>query len=196
MTLGTILIAVIPALLSVGAAVYATRSASRAKAGEIEAARLRQLEDRLSAKKIEMYEPMLRALGNMLTPDEVKKKLTGEARQRALLSAEEALPQFMNEAVVYASDEVLRAFARFRLAAGSGCSTMITVRLVADFMIAVRRDVVGSTTDATGLELLGVRINDLFSQPEFIEAITHPVDELARRYDWTPPWTGTKLDAL
>lgn len=51
-----------------------------------------------------------------------------------------------------------------------------------------RRDLVGSDTSITGLEAMGMRIEDIFSEPPYIDAFALPFEELARRHDWTPSW--------
>lgn len=63
----TLVAPVIAALVSGAAAIYAARSANKARASEVEASRLRELEQRLSSKKIEIYESILTTLGNVLT---------------------------------------------------------------------------------------------------------------------------------
>lgn len=186
MTRGSLL-TLIPALFSLGAAVFAAIYANKARIRESEAARIRQLEERLSAKKTAMYEPVLRALGNTLTPNAVKAILTGDAKARAELTVEEAIPHFMNESVAYASDEVLITFTRFRLGAADA-PAQITMRLIADFMIAVRQDIVGPESRATGVELLGVRINDLFSTQENLDSLTLTLEELGQMHNWRAPW--------
>ncbi|OCI32708.1 hypothetical protein [Oerskovia enterophila] len=186
------ILALIPALFALGSAIIAAIFAYKAKSRENEAARIRQLEERLSAKKTAMYEPVLQALGNMLTPDAAKANLRGDSKVRAELSAEEAIPRFMIDSITYASDEVLVAFARFRLASAAVPTppAQITMRLVADFMIAIRKDIVGPASKATGIELMGVRINDLFSSKENVDALTLSLEELSQEHDWRAPWHG------
>jgi hypothetical protein len=56
-------IAVIAAAGSIAAAVISSRSASRAKAAELQAARIHELESRLAESKAKVYGPMVRFQG-------------------------------------------------------------------------------------------------------------------------------------
>lgn len=171
---------VISSLASITAAVLAARSAERARAAESETARLRQLEERLSEKKVAMYEPLIIALGNMLLP--------GDGRAKALAAAAKVLPTFMNQVVVYGSDEVLEAYARFRVGTATEPPPYVTFNLVASLILAIRRDLAGPGSKVTGLQVIGMRVNDLYNQPELVHALSSPLDEVAKRHGWTPPW--------
>jgi len=94
----------------------------------------------------------------------------------------------MNHAAVYGPDDVLRAFARFRLASNYNPPSTITMRLVADFMLTIRRDLDGGQSTVTGVELFGMRVNDLYSQTNLVAALTDPFDQVCAREGWTPPW--------
>jgi hypothetical protein len=166
-------------LVSLIAAVVAMRSASKAGQAEAEAARLRQLEERVAQKKYELYQPILKTMGDLLTPGR------GAAATKDM---ESVLPEFMTFVSIWGSDEAVTAFFRFRSAASTQPPAAITVRLVADFLLAARKDLAGPDTSVTGLETIGMRINDIYKQPTYIDAFTLPFDELAKRHDWTPPW--------
>lgn len=178
MTLQELLPVAIPAVVSIIAAIIAGRSARRAGASDREAQRLRDLEARLSVKKYETYEPFLKALGDMLTPG--RNKVTNKAML-------DSMADFMNLVVAYGSDDVIRAYARFRAASSSEPPATVTVRLIADLVVAMRRDLGGATT-LTGLEVLGMRINDLYSSQENVHALSAPFEEVCQRAGWVPPW--------
>jgi hypothetical protein len=127
----SVAIAVIPALASIAAAIIASRYANRARAAEAETARLRAAEERLAQKKFQLYEPMLKGIGDMLLP--------GNSNKKALA----AMPDFMNFATVWASDEALRAFFHFRIASNYDPPPQVLMRLMADFMVAARNDLNG-----------------------------------------------------
>ena len=114
-------IAVIPALASIAAAIVSGRFAGKARRAEAEAARLRELEERLAGKKYDMYEPILRGLGQMLLPGNAKK---------ALPEVEKAMPNFMTFVAVWGSDKALRAFSRYRLGSSTSPPPEIVLRLV------------------------------------------------------------------
>lgn len=159
------------------------RSASKASRAEAEAARMRQLEERVAQKKFELYQPILKTMGDLLTPGR------GTLASKDM---ESVLPDFMTFVSIWGSDEAVTAFFRFRSSASTNPPPAITVRLVADFLLAARRDLAGPDTSITGLEAIGMRINDIYEQPTYVDAFALPFDELARRHDWTPPWEAAR----
>lgn len=171
----------VPAAASLLAALWAARSANRARQAESEAARLRQLEERLAEKKFALYEPILTALGELFTPG---RSVAGTKRM------ENELPKFMTFVAMWGSDEAVETFFRYRQAAGSDPQPphQITLRLVSDFLIAVRHDLSGDQSRITGLEAMGMRITDLYSDPDGVDTFSLPLDALARKHGWTPPW--------
>ena len=186
----------VTAAISAGAALYAAASAARARASEAEASRLRELEQRLSAKKIEIYERILKTLGDMLVPEEMRNSQAGRGRSPSKTDPlTTSLFEFMNRVIVYGSDEVLQAFSRFRLASGSNPPPLVTMRLVTDFMLAIRRDLDGGQTKVTGVELIGMRINDFYSEVGLVEALTEPFEAVCRRHSWSPPWAAGSMGA-
>jgi hypothetical protein len=181
MDVGAVVLVTVPALASVGAAITAGVYARRSRLAETEAIRLRQLEERLSVKKIEMYEPLLQHLGDLLT-----KKAGAEA------ASESVVRQFMSLVVVYGSDDVLSAFTRFRTATASAPPAPVVLRLTADLFAAIRSDLAGASS-ATGLELVGMRINDIYAPGgTLLGALVDPFDEVCKREAWTPPWKAAE----
>lgn len=172
-------IAIIPALASIAAAFVSSRFANRARLAETESTRLRELEERLAGKKYDMYEPILRGLGQMMLPGNATK---------ALPEVEKAMPDFMTFIAVWGSDKALRAFSRYRLGSSTEPPAEIALRLVTDFMLAAREDLRSGPTQANGIDLLGSRINDLYAHPDLVDAFTLPFDDLARKHRWEPPW--------
>jgi hypothetical protein len=172
-----ILTIALPAVVSVFAAVWAARSAGRARAAEHEAARLRALEERIAQKKFELYQPMLEALGGMMTPGRTEVALAG---------AGDIMSDFQTFVSVWGSDDAVRAFYRFRTASSTNPPPMIIIRLVSDFIIEARRDLAWPSTTLTGREVMGMRINEY--SPELEEALTLPFDALASKYAWRAPW--------
>lgn len=175
-----ILTIVLPAAVSVFAAIGAARSATRARAAEHEAARLRALEDRVAQKKFELYQPMLQALGSMMTPGREESTLAGLT---------DVMSDFQTFVSVWGSDDAVRAFYKFRVASSTNPPAMILIRLVSDFMVEARRDLAWPNTELTGREVMGMRINEM--TPELQEALTVDFDSLARKYDWNPPWKSS-----
>lgn len=173
-----------PAVVSVFAAVWAARSAGRARAAEHEAARLRALEERIAQKKFELYQPMLETLGTMMTP--------GQA-ESGLANAGKVMSDFQTFVSVWGSDDAVRAFYKFRIASSTNPPPMIIIRLVSDFMIEARRDLAWPNTQLTGREVMGMRLNE--TTPELEEALTLEFDALAMKYEWRAPWHSQPLRA-
>lgn len=176
---------VVSTLVAVGSAIFSAVMASRARQADAEAARLRDLESRLSVKKAGLYEPMLNVLGKSLTP--------GAFRPGDTATADELADQtlaFMQLAPVYASDEVLLAFMRFRMGHAGSPPLAIGLRLTDDLMAAMRSDLTGGSTRMVGMRLIGIRMNDLFTNEQYAPALEHTVSELAAMLGWVPPWDG------
>lgn len=169
----------VPVLVSVFSAIWATRSARRAQAAEHEAARLRALEDRVAQKKFELYQPFVKAIGDMLTPSR---------SEQTLANLEDVMADFQTFVSIWGSDEAVEAFFRYRVGSSKEPPSQISIRLMADFLLAVRRDVAWPDTKLTGIETIGMRINDLTDHPELMEAMTMPLDELAAKYNWELPF--------
>ena len=128
-------------------------------------------------------------LDDLLIPEEARRpKPQASKGKTSGDSLESAIFDFMNYVVVYGSDDVLRAFTRFRLASGTNPPAPITMRLVSDFMLAIRRDLNGGQSDVTGVELIGMRINDLYEDQSIHSALTEPFEVVCAQNNWTPPW--------
>jgi hypothetical protein len=46
-------------------------------------------------------------------------------------------------------------------------------------------------TAVTRTQLLGMRIDDLYSKQEYIDITTMPFEEICQKAQWTPPWSAT-----
>lgn len=170
----------VPALVSIGAAWWSVRASRISQRAELDARRLLALEERTAARKYEMYEPFIQTIGDMLTPG---RKAEAEKRLEGVLS------DFQTAVAVWGSDETLEAFSRWRRASGSNPPPPeILVRLTADLMLAIRRDVAWPDTAATGIHAIGIRINDLDASPEMRDALTVPLKDLAKSHGWKPPF--------
>lgn len=170
---------VIPAAVAIFSALWASNSARRAQRAEHESARLRALEDRVAQKKYELYQPFLQAVGDMLTPSR---------KVAATEKADDVMADFQTFVTIWGSDEVVEAFYRYRTAANSSPPTLVVMRLMADFLVAVRRDVAWPDTHIPNLYTIGMRINDLSEHPEMTEALAMPLSELFAREKWSAPF--------
>lgn len=150
---------------------------------------MRELERRLSERKMEIYGRIMAALGNLLIPEEARRLAPKAPKNKPSGdSLESAIFDFMNDVVIYGSDDVLQAFTRFRIASDANPPAPVIIRLVSDFMLAIRRDLDGGQSAVTGVELIGMRINGLYDEPKAIAALREPFEVVCAQNKWTPPW--------
>lgn len=164
-------------IVTVLLAISAGRSARRAQSAEHEAARLRALEERVAERKYELYQPFLQSLGDTLTPSRKDKAVEGQ---------EDAMADFQSFVTVWGSDEVVEKFYRFRVASATNPPTLVTMRLMSDFLLAVRRDIAWPGTQLDGVHMIAMRINDLDKNPDMHRALTMPLEELFTWKGWKP----------
>lgn len=180
----TLLLVAIPALAAVTAAIVAGRYAKASKASEVSAQRLRDLEQRISERKFDMYKPVIEMYATIFSKDETEKA-------RALKQVPKELPKFTTWIGVYGSDEAIRAFHNVMQGSFSSAPPKIAIRLYAEFLIATRRDIGYRDTLVTARDLLGLRINDLYQSDDYSWLLTAPFDEVCARFEWSPPWLNS-----
>lgn len=170
---------VVPAAVAVWSSISASASARRAQQAEADAARLRALEERTAQKKYELYQPFLGLLNDLLTPSR---------NASATKQVENVMVNFQGFVTLWGSDEVVETFFRWRTSASLDPPTMVSMRLMSDLLIAIRKDVAWPDTKVPGVHIIGMRINDLPDHPEMKEALSLPLDEFLATQDWTPPF--------
>jgi hypothetical protein len=179
-------LAAIPAVAAIAAAWLASRSARQARLAQADADHLQRLEQRLADHKREVYQPMIEFMGKMLdganTPPEkvFKQKLT----------------EFSRWVVVVGSDEAVRAFRNMMQASFNDAPTPLYLRLYADFQLAARRDMGDPNTTLTPIDVMGMRINDLYSNHDdtaVFDVLTKPFAEVCSDHSWPIPWERTPL---
>lgn len=179
----TTIVSGLPAIAAITAAVLAGRFAKRARVVEIEAQRLRDLEARLADKKYDVYRPMMEMLGAVFVTQ-------GEKAPEKEVSVEK-LSEFAQWISIYGSDEAVRSYRNFMQSAFHSPPPEIYLRIYADFVIAARRDMGLPSTDLTAIEILGMRLTDLYASPKFYDIASRPFEEVCAQYDWQPPWLTT-----
>jgi hypothetical protein len=178
-----IVVAVIAACAAFFAAAVAAWSARSVKRVEIEAQRISELENRISERKYETYKPMIETLRDALFGNEGM----GTAKPNAETIAKTTL-DFSTWITVFGSDNAVRAFHNFIQAAYNSVPPFVATRLYAEFILAARRDIGYPDTHVTPLQVIGLRVNDLYTEEEYRLALTLPFEELCRGQNWTPPW--------
>lgn len=182
----TILVAGIAAVAAITAAIVAALSARSTKHLELRAQRTRELESRISERKIDIYKPMIEMLGSVI----------GNAAQGVQATSEDntaKIAEFTTWITIYGSDNTIKIYHNFMQAAFNQAPPLVTSRLYADFILAARRDIGYPDTSVTAMQIMGMRINDLYSEEEYSLAMSLPFEELCRRENWTPPWLTRKV---
>ncbi|MFD9210559.1 hypothetical protein ACFVZM_30280 [Streptomyces sioyaensis] len=167
----------IPALAAIVAALIAARAARHAKRAELSAQHLRDLENRISEKKYDVYKPMINLIRDMLDRRQID-----EEDSRARIS------DFSTWVIIYGSDEAVQTFHNFMQAAYHDPPVKVLMKLYADFVLAARRDMGYPETHVKPSHFLGMRINDLYDN-SLLRNVDASLREICDEVDWQPPWT-------
>lgn len=178
---------IVPAAIAIFSAVWASYSARKAQQAESESARLRALEERVAEKKFDVYKPFVDAMGDMLTP---------KRTAAAMADFENVVADFQNWVIVFGSDEVVDAFFRYRTAANYDPPYMVTFRLMADLLMAIRRDVAAPDTQLLGIHMIASRLNDIADYPELQGNLSMPLAKLIEQEGWDAPFTFTQVPRI
>ncbi len=171
---------------SIAAAVIASLSAKGAHAIEREVARLQLLEQRLAQRKNEVYQDQIDLLGRMLGP----------ADQRADLDDSETLKKFNEFSAwigIVGSDAAVRAWSQLMQSTFHSAPPVVMLRLYAEFQLAARRDLGDPDTGLTAVELMAVRIRDLYDDDTYYSAMTLPLADVCAKAAWEIPWERSAI---
>ena len=183
-----LIVATIPALAAIIAAVWAARSAASANKQLDEAQRIRELESRLSEIKRDTYSPMIEMLGNTFSQAKTSKEAIADADANVA-----KFVTFGTWIMMYGSDEAIQAWHNLTQSFGYNPPTMISMRLIADFILAARRDIGHPDTVISRTDLFAIRITDFYELSERDRQImTVPLSEAFKLADWSPPWSFMK----
>ncbi|MEV8614985.1 hypothetical protein AB0383_45020 [Amycolatopsis sp. NPDC051373] len=169
--------AAVSALAAVVAAIIASRTSKAIRRSELNAQRVRDLEERLHGKKYDVYKPMINMLRDLLgtaVPE-------GDAQAELIV----LMKDFSTWITIFGSDEAIVSFHNFMQGAFKDGPIVVMMRLYADFILAARKDMGYPDTAVQREHLLGVRINDIYEYPQFMES---SFDRLCQQAGWTPPW--------
>lgn len=177
-----IIVAIIAAVSTIVAATVAAISARSSKRSEIQAQRISELEGRISERKYEIYKPMIEMFADALNTSSSKKNLDSDEVQKRL-------HDFFLWVTMYGSDEAVIAYHRVTQGAFNDAPVEVTSRLYVEFFLAARRDIGRSDTQIGAAEIIGMKVTDLYTNSDYYQSMTEPLDEVCRRYNWVPPWT-------
>jgi hypothetical protein len=183
-----LVLVVIPAIASIVSAVLANRSAKEAKRGELEAQRLRELENRISEKKYETYAPMIELIGDFFSQTPSSRDAVANVEANV-----EKFVKFARWIAIYGSDASIDAYHNLMQSFAHNPPTFIGFRLIADFIFAARKDIGYADTEISKEKLLVVtfRVNDYYEQDELLKKVmTLPLDQACNLLGWPMPWAS------
>jgi hypothetical protein len=176
-----IIVALVAAAGSVAAALVAARSASAAKHAELQAARIRELENRLATAKSEVYEPMIELLRTIFDATTMGRSQPSQTKMV------EAVSKFGTWIQIYGSDEAVRAFHRFMQAAYTNPPPEIIMRFYAELILETRRDLGYGETSLDLIDILGIRFKDVYAG-KWPTIMSGDRTALYAQAEWAPPW--------
>ena len=180
-----LIVATVPATASIVAAVLAARSARASRAAELDAQRIRSLEERLAERKYDVYKPIIEMLRTMLDSRGTEPAADAQEVMTTQLSG------FADWITIFGSDEALQSFHDFMQAAYSEAPPVILLRLYAEFVVAARHDMGDVQSTVTLLDILGLRIKDLYGS-DLSVAASLPFGQLCELENWAPPWARAR----
>lgn len=169
----------VAAASSFAAAIVAARSASRTRDAQIQAERTFELEKRLAASRAEVYQPMVELLRTVF--DSIGSGADVEPSQ-----TREIVSKFTAWLQVYGSDNAVRSFHKFMQASYHNAPPAVLLRLYSEVVMAIRRDLGEPNTEVTLVDLLGMRITDIYET--FAPGLQLDEQEFFGQNEWHPPW--------
>jgi hypothetical protein len=175
----------IPVVVAVGSAVVAGWFAAMTKRSEIRSQRLIELERRTAATKGEIFEPLIEALGQWWEKIGSEEELLPEWFEENVMPS---FKRFMTWVQIYGSDETVWVVHRYMQAIYADAPVNVTMRLLAELVLALRHELGQPDSKATALDIMGFRINDIYEDGIGLAWTRLPERELYKHEGWTPPW--------
>jgi hypothetical protein len=171
----------IPVWVALIPTVLAGLFAYRTKRSEIRAQSRIEAERRIAVSRGETFEPLIERIGEML--DKISR---GEDVSQAWTDEEftPTLLKFLRWVQIYGSDEAVWSAHRLMQGINNKPPSNVLPLLLADIILAARRDLANPETRVTLLDVLGLRITDIYEHPWAAQSL----EELCRSENWVPPW--------
>jgi hypothetical protein len=174
----------IPVIVAALSALLAGWFALLSKRSEFRSQRLLELERQSAATKAEVFQPLIEGIGEIW-----------ERTSKGTVTPEwfemEVLPRFFNFmtwAPIYGADETIWAHHRYMQAIYADAPVNITMRHLAELVLALRRELGHPNSKVTALDLMGFRINDIYVNSAGRDWARLPLADLYKAESWTPPW--------
>lgn len=182
-----VVVSIVAAVGSMGAAFIAGQSAAKTRQAQTQAERVLELEKRLAASKAEMYEPMVELFRTLF--DSVKTSRHLDPKKMT-----DTFSKFGNWIQIYGSDEAVGEFRKLMQSAYHRAPPEVLMRMYAQFVLAIRKDLGDPRTQVSLSDLLAIRINDVYTT--FGGDLDVEEGAFLKARGWTPPWpTRAQLGA-
>lgn len=171
----------IPVVVAALSALLAGIFALTTKRSELRAQRRLEAESRIATSRSELYQPVIDKIGEMWDRTAAGEEIEGWVER-------EFRPPFMrllNWIQIYGSDEAVWAAHRLMQGMYYESPPNVLSRHLADFVIAARKDLATPDTRVSPLDVMGLRVNDIYEHPVW------GLGSLAAVYaseGWSPPW--------
>jgi hypothetical protein len=143
-----------------------------------------ELERQSATTKAEVFQPLAEGIGLMW-----ERTSQGEASPEWFET--EVMPRFAKFttwAPIYGADGTVWAYHRYMQAIYADAPVNITMRHLADLVLALRRELGHPDTKISPLDLMGFRITDIYEDGVGVEWARLPLSDLYKAEGWTPPW--------
>jgi hypothetical protein len=191
-------VAIVAAGASVAAALVSVWNASQSRRSQAELEQIRILEARVASLKTDVYRPMVNALNDALAPDSATQSV-GARGAKPKRSTSDHLAATTHEfaawLAIVGSDDAVRTFHNFLQSAFHDAPPAILLRMYAEFVLAARRDMGDQNTAVGVADVLGMRITDLYDDPDLRSLHIGTLQDLADDLEWKIPWTASSTDS-
>ena len=181
-----IAVAAVSAIGAVVAAVVAAVAASQTKRAELQAERILDLEKRLAESRAKIFEPMVEAVGRLWDHISTNGQTDYETVKTVAL---DDIVRFTHWVQIYGSDESVEAALHFMQASYNKPPERVLTRLLAEMVLAARRELGYPETSTTAVDILAMRVTDAYTNPEYSADMRDPLDVVFARHSWVPPWS-------
>jgi hypothetical protein len=175
----------IPVVVAILSALVAGWFAFITKRSELRSQRLIELERQSAATKAEVFQPLVEGIGQFWEQASKDGGVTPEWVDKNLMPR---FTNFMTWAPVYGADETVWAFHRYAQGVYGDAPTNVTMRLMAELVLALRRELGHPGSKVTALDLMGFRLTDIYQDGVGVPWARLSEQELYKLENWTPPW--------
>jgi hypothetical protein len=168
------------AWVAIASAVVAGLFALQAKWSELRAQSRMEAERRIATSRGETFEPLIERIGDLYD------KIGSDGKVTQAWMETELRPtffRFLRWVQIYGSEAVWASH-RLMQAMFHNVPPNVLTRLMGDLVVAARRDLTHPDSKVNALDIMGLRINDVYEHPW----AAAPLEQVYRMEGWSPPW--------